>query len=323
MEETLLDRPFVGPSGRLLNAMLWKAGVYRRNCLITNVFDFRLANNNIAAVCEARPSGGGHLAFPVESGKYVKAGIGEAQLSRLRAEFDRAKPKCVVALGATAVWALLGISPAGKMQKLRGTVHDCVLYPTKVVVTYHPAYVLRSWTAKAFVEADLQKAARVADGTYRPLRVQCQIPQSAAEIEEWFAESVRPGRMLSVDIETSKGQIDSIGFNVDGEHSLFVPFFDAKTGVPYWNDVDEEEGALRAIARVLEDPTVPKVGQNFAYDMWWIIECWGVRPRGWCADTRTLHHSLWPDLPKSLADMAATYLDLPAWKHAHAEAKRE
>lgn len=323
-EEELLGRPFVGPSGRLLNSMLWRAGVSRRDCLVTNVFDFRLTNNDITSVCAPQPDGTGPLAVPPATGAYVQEAIGGPQLARLRGELERSQPGCIIALGATAVWALLGIAPSGKMQKLRGTVHPCALASgLQVVVTYHPAYVLRSWTNKTFVEADLQKAARVADGTYRPLNVQCQQAKTPQDVEDWFESNLRPGAVLSVDIETARGGIDSIGFCCDGEHSLFVQFYDVKTGTHSWQSAEDEAAVMLIIARVLEDPTVAKVGHNFAYDTWWIRECWGIGVRGWTDDTRTLHHTLFPDLPKALADLAATHLNLPAWKHQHAETKRD
>jgi DNA polymerase len=70
-------------------------------------------------------------------------------------------PKIIVAVGRIAAQNLLKTqTPIGK---LRGTIHDYEGIP--VVVTYHPAYLLRSQTEKRRAWEDLKLARRIAAET--------------------------------------------------------------------------------------------------------------------------------------------------------------
>jgi DNA polymerase len=70
-------------------------------------------------------------------------------------------PKVIVALGKTAATRLLGAEPAS-LGSLRGKVHDYRGRP--LVVTYHPAYLLRNLPDKAKAWEDLLFARRVFAG---------------------------------------------------------------------------------------------------------------------------------------------------------------
>ena len=59
----------------------------------------------------------------------------------------------LVALGKTAAISLLGLDPTTPVARLRGTVHRYQELP--LVVTYHPAYLLRSLQDKSKTWADL------------------------------------------------------------------------------------------------------------------------------------------------------------------------
>jgi uracil-DNA glycosylase len=63
------------------------------------------------------------------------------------------KPAIIVALGKTAALSLLKLNPETPVSKLRGTVHRYADLP--LVVTYHPAYLLRNPADKKKVWADL------------------------------------------------------------------------------------------------------------------------------------------------------------------------
>jgi hypothetical protein len=77
------------------------------------------------------------------------------------------------------------------------------------------------------------------------------------------------------------------------------------------------------VKRWLES-SVPKLGQNFgAYDAYWFLDSWGIRPMNLREDTRILHHSLYPELPKDLAFMGNSYADQGAWKQMRARRKEK
>ena len=132
-EEDQLKRPFVGKAGRYLNQKLKEVGLEREEVYITNVVKSRPPGNR-------KPT-------PKEM---------QSCLPYLRKEIEIINPKLIVCLGSTALEGILGKSLP--VSKHRGEIID---YPfkreIKVLLTYHPAYILRNPHAeKEFVE-DLKK----------------------------------------------------------------------------------------------------------------------------------------------------------------------
>ena len=121
--------PFVGEAGKLLDNMLMSVGL-RRN---VNVY--------IANVIKCRP--------PDDRNPHV--GEIASCLPYLRRQIGLVRPKLIVALGKTAATALLETDAT--VASLRGRVHDCKGIP--LIVTYHPAYLLRSPMEKARAWEDL------------------------------------------------------------------------------------------------------------------------------------------------------------------------
>jgi DNA polymerase len=128
-DEDALGEPFVGQAGKLLDNMLLAIRLKRGE----NVY--------IANVVKCRPPGN----------RNPDAGEIAICLPYLKRQIELIKPKLIVALGKTASTALLGNdAPLGT---LRGKLHDFNGIP--LVVTYHPAYLLRSPSEKAKAWQDL------------------------------------------------------------------------------------------------------------------------------------------------------------------------
>ena len=141
-EEDARGEPFVGQAGRLLDNMLAALGMNRqRNVYIANVLKCRPPNNRTPEPGEAdacRP--------------YL-----ERQVALLR-------PKLIVALGKSAASLLLGTDAT--IASLRGRVHRYRGVP--LIVTYHPAYLLRNLPDKAKAWEDLLLARATVAETARP-----------------------------------------------------------------------------------------------------------------------------------------------------------
>ena len=133
-EEDRRGEPFVGRAGQLLNAMFAGIGVAREDVYIANILKCRPPNNR-----DPRPE--------------------EAAACRdhLRAQIDLVGPKLLLAVGRIAAQNLLGTTSA--LGRLRGEVHRLPELDLPVVVTYHPAYLLRTPRDKAKAWADLRLAA--------------------------------------------------------------------------------------------------------------------------------------------------------------------
>ena len=127
--------PFVGQAGKLLDSMLRAVGLSREK----GVF--------IANVLKCRPPGN-------RDPEPDEAAMCDPYLKR---QIALVKPRIIVVLGRIAAQNLLQTQTP--VSKLRGKVHEIEGVP--VVVTYHPAYLLRTLTDKARAWEDLCLARKV------------------------------------------------------------------------------------------------------------------------------------------------------------------
>lgn len=121
--------PFVGRAGQLLNNMISAMGLKRSDVYIANIVKCRPPQNRQPERDEC-----------------------ETCMPFLLQQIDVIKPKIIVALGATAAKNLLGLNDS--MSNLRGHLYD--FRGAKLVVTYHPAFLLRDPRQKKEAWKDLQ-----------------------------------------------------------------------------------------------------------------------------------------------------------------------
>lgn len=128
-EEDRLGEPFVGQAGKLLDNMLAAVSLSRgKNVYIANVLKCRPPDNR-------NPQ-------PDEVAKCSP---------HLQRQIELIRPKLILAMGRFAAQALLGSDAT--IASLRGKVHHYAGVP--LVVTYHPAYLLRNLPDKSKAWADL------------------------------------------------------------------------------------------------------------------------------------------------------------------------
>jgi len=133
-DEDEQGEPFVGQAGKLLDSMLAALGLRRGEAVY------------IANVVKCRPPGN-RTPTPEEA---------KACAPFLDRQVELIQPKLIVALGKTAATRLMGSESS--LSSLRGRVHRYNGIP--LVVTYHPAYLLRSLPEKAKAWEDLLLARR-------------------------------------------------------------------------------------------------------------------------------------------------------------------
>jgi DNA polymerase len=140
MEEDKQGEPFVGRAGQLLNSMLKAIGLAREQVFIANILKSRPPNNRDPKPEEVR-----------------------ACIPYLYRQIQLVNPTLILCVGRIAAQTLLDVdTPIGK---LRGTVHR-IVDNRPMIVTYHPAYLLRSPVEKRKSWADLLLALR----TYETLQ---------------------------------------------------------------------------------------------------------------------------------------------------------
>lgn len=134
-EEDRQGEPFVGRAGKLLDQMLLAVGQSRERVFIANILKCRPPNNRDPQADEAA-----------------------ACRDYLEQQIAMVQPRIILAVGRIAAQNLLGSDePVGR---LRGRSHE--LDGTPLVVTYHPAYLLRSPSQKRKAWSDLCLARRLA-----------------------------------------------------------------------------------------------------------------------------------------------------------------
>ena len=314
--EEKLRMPFVGVAGYELNGQLEDAGINRRECHVTNVFNLRpQPTNEVKNLCCPKKQDTLGLP-PLGTGQYLRAEFAP-ELDRLYSELASVRPNIIIALGGTALWALSGISGISRhrgalrtSEPLRGEVGAGL----KVLPTYHPAAVVRQYALRPTVIADLQKAKRQSEfpEIRRPHRYLHTEP-SLVDLESFLADYILPARTLAFDIETAQKQITCIGFAPSADRALVVPFLDTRNGGNYWASSDDERAAWAFVRRVLDLP-IPKVAQNGLYDVHWLWRNYGIPVRNFAHDTMLLHHALHPESQKGLGFLGSIYTDAPAWK---------
>lgn len=138
-DEDAQGEPFVGRAGQLLNSMLRALGAPRDTVYIANILKCRPPGNRDPSPDEV-----------------------DCCLPYLQRQIELISPRLMLAVGRIAAQNLLGTeTPIGK---LRGRVHEFGAARTPLVVTYHPAYLLRSpgekrkaWGDLKFVREELRR----------------------------------------------------------------------------------------------------------------------------------------------------------------------
>lgn len=136
VEEDRRGEPFVGRAGQLLDEMLRAIGLSRDAVFIANILKCRPPNNRDPAALEA-----------------------EACRSYLERQIELVHPKIILAVGRIAAQQLLRSDET--VGRLRGRAHSLENPEIPVVVTYHPAYLLRTPAQKREAWKDLCLARRI------------------------------------------------------------------------------------------------------------------------------------------------------------------
>ena len=139
-KEDAIGKPFVGDAGQLLNKMLNAIKIKRENVYVTNVVNFRPPDNR-------KPE-------PAEINRYSEF---------LREHISIIDPKILILMGSTAMEALFGSKI--KITKERGVWKEVIINNKTyiVMITFHPAYLLRQADQKKYSWADLKEIRKKID----------------------------------------------------------------------------------------------------------------------------------------------------------------
>jgi len=338
-KEDMFKHAFVGSSGAELARMLaqadlapepvhlpseldmityWKKAKETLDIHLANVFPLRPTDNKIENFFTSAKEGLKTIP-PLRPGKYLQPELFHHLESLWQLLLDL-EPNLILALGNTACWAVLEES---KISEIRGTLRISPRLGLKVLPTYHPAAVLRDWSLRPIVIADMIKAKEEAESkAITRIERWMTIEPDLDEIAEWIS---RPADFYAVDIENPKyevrpnsfvylrGQVSMIGFARNANDAMVIPFFDErKPDGNYWPTASQELSARRLAERILSSP-VPKVFQNGVFDLTHLLRQ-GYRPKNIVGDTMLYHHALYPEMLKGLGFLGSIYSNEISWK---------
>ena len=311
--EMVDGRPFTGASGQLLRKMLEEAGYAWDTLSLSYVFLERPDANKIekhflkSKAMKALGHDTKHLRKHPTHGFVTPHLQGEG--ARLMAEIDASNCTTVIACGGVALWAL-GFDHA--ISKHRGVTQKLTLpsgREVSVVGTYHPAAVLREWSYRPVVVADLKKALAGTEATRRKRLI--KIPQTLREARD-LLRGLHSAEFIAYDIETERRQITCISLAPSDHEVVVLPFWD-KTKPDYcaW-DVSDEILLWKSLKELFDQPR-RWLTQNGTYDMAYLREL-GIIPAGTWEDTMLLHHAIYCEQPKSLGFLGSLYASEISWK---------
>jgi uracil-DNA glycosylase len=297
------NKPFVGPSGQLLDKLLHSAQIPRFNLRILNVFE--------TAVKKPRQDQGkiysqnDVLLWTSKKG-FTDAGreASKGCLDRLRAS----KANATCSLGGPALHLCVDTR---SVSKWRGSIIPGI-DGRKVIPTLHPAHALQgAYESRYLIAADLK---RVRAESSSPEIV---YDQRNLKIDPTFSECIAYlGRALQVealdtDIELYRGSVDCFSIALSPSEAISIPIVDA-TG-PRWTP-SEELQIWQAYAKIIASPRITKVNQNIGFDLAVLLQLNNMVPRGPIADPMAAFSVMNPFLPKKLGVISSLYTREPYYK---------
>ncbi len=296
--EVLRGRPFVGPSGRLLNKIIERIGADRDDIWVTN-----------ATLCQPRP--GANLEEARECCK-----------PRLEEELSKFPGIPILALGAVATQAFLG--PATKITAVAGSLHDVDVDgtgPRALIPTLHPAAILRGGGAgpkrdRALDLAvwdltyDAGKVAALGDGKdirfSKDVQIEVEDPARALELVEGIYEDLKRIGHGAKDVETD-------GLNVRVVHLTAIAIATPERAIGVHYDVCTRE-VWRIVRAIYSHPKIHLDFHNRQYDEG-VLARYGLTPRREMrGDTLLKDHAAFPGALHDLQRVITRFFAISAWK---------
>jgi uracil-DNA glycosylase len=227
---------------------------------------------------------------------------GKAAVTALRHRLVQRKAKVVVPLGKCAVQALTGRTDYTDIRGYPFGTEDFLVIPS-----VHPRDMIWSnYVWRFYLSNDLNRAHKFARGIYGirypDLRILDTFPY-AMEILKRIEFSNR----VSIDIEVSNYEVSCLGFSTEKDIGYSLPIDNR------WSDIEETQ-LWNVAARILGNPSITKVGQNFIFDTYFLAYRMGIITRGPLQDTMMAHSIQYPDFLKGLGFLGGIHTTYTYWK---------
>lgn len=304
INEMRQGKPFVGASGHILNECLQEVGLARGDLYLTNTI--KTLEKPLEAFC-VKPS----------KGAPYWTELAAEQHRMLKDEILRIGPNIVVAVGNVAMFALTN---RWGIMKWRGSVIESTLLSgLKVMPCIHPAMVIHQHNEllKRQISFDLMRAKKesVTD-RFTTIERQLRTAPSFLGTMEFLSECMMDGlsgTVIDIDIEVDMitEEITCIAFANSPIDAMSIPFVDARGD--YFTP-DQEADIWAAIAQIIEHPKITIRGQNFSFDLHYLMRSIGIKVQGKIHDTMIAQRTILPDFKSGLDYITSTRTDIPYYK---------
>jgi len=295
--------PFVGPTGKMLDDFLFKAGIRRSDTYITNVVKYRPPLNDIKKL---------HL---------INVDVGQSMQELWDNEINKLHPNCILAVGDLALQAVCDCSG---ILNYRGSILTARDGHTKVVPTIHPAALFShtsgedtsgglSWVYTKLIEADIIRAAEesLTKTLILPERT-LSVAHNSLDVHRFFREYEKFDKAAS-DIESINCVPVCVGFAFNKHHAISVPLL-RNIGGSTLTDMGDNE--LDECWRMIDEQLrrLKIIGHNFMYDEY-KLGLIGFQTPHVYSDTLIKTRVIFPELPdKRLCVVSSLWTREPYYK---------
>lgn len=223
---------------------------------------------------------------------------------QLTAALSTAEPNVVLSCGDYVSNFLIGCSGIDKWQ---ASVLWSASAGVKVIPCYPPERVSKDLSLQLWVSLCCRKAK--AESTHRELIRRPHVHLLNPPLEEaldYLRDKVATAELLAVDIETGRGQINTVGFATSPTEAIAINVLPERRGE------HSHHSLWRTICEILESPR-PKVLQNFIYEHLYFSR-YGIRLRNVTHDTMVCQKLLWPEFEMGLDAVGRMYSEMSYWK---------
>lgn len=314
-EEVVAGQPFVGPSGHILDKDLKDAGTSKDACYVTNIFKYKLPNN--------------------EFKKYNEIGLNlQEAIIDLQHEINAVEPNCILGLGDPVLHALAGKS--GKHNGInvwRGSILSVL--SKKTIFTWHPAAELhgagegqwRSWQ-KYVRKFDVKRAYEesLTPEWDLPSRL-LHVARSSADVYRYLEKNAKE-QYCAIDIEAIENIPVCIGLSFSPHEGFSIPLWNTlpirctdeghpKKSYSYNLQVStipisDLAYIWQLLAKLFVNPNIKFIGQNFKYDDDKMSKLGFYLKLHW--DIMIGTHCINSEMPKSLAFQTSINTREPYYK---------
>lgn len=306
--EDLQGQPFVGPTGQMLDEMLFSAGTHRSECYLTNVVKYRPPLNDFKKL---------HL---------INVDLGQSITDLWEKEIKVYHPNVIIAVGNEALNATCGLDG---ILNYRGSILTGRDGITKVIPTIHPAALFNradsdsgglEYTYKKLIQHDIKRAV---DESHSPTinlpDRHLTVCNNSLDLYRFVREYDKLSN-VACDIESINCVPVCVGFAFNSHHAISVPLIRSIGNAAITDMGDSElDECWQLITELLSAKNL--IGHNFKYDDYKLSRI-GLHCKNVYSDTLIKTRVLFPELPsKKLNVIASLWTREPYYKEEGKEFK--